>query len=312
MIGTGGSNIEKARQIPGIKYIYTDEKENFTVTVCGESSQAVKKARDMLELRKDFFTFPKQFAGKIIGRFDRNIEDIMHRSLAYRIVVIGDREANDKDVLLEIIGTLEAIEKAKSLLNYQLCELKTLGKSESEQTETTHDKVTVKETDNATDDSNDMPEIEVETVVYKADINRQIGMSLGISITTDMGSSLADKSIVICDVTKDSQAAKAGIRAGDKLLSVNGISLNGAYRREVAELIKSCTKHISFVLSRESVIGTGNEYEQENPDNPGLGNKNYSSLHANFDSHQTIQQYRERAYDGQTRSRSRRGKKKRW
>lgn len=62
-IGTHGVNIQEARKIKGINSIEIDE-QNSKFIVSGESEQAVKQARTMLEFSEDMVLIPREYIGK--------------------------------------------------------------------------------------------------------------------------------------------------------------------------------------------------------------------------------------------------------
>ncbi|CAC5392787.1 FMR [Mytilus coruscus] len=122
-IGTEGANIEKSRKIKGVLSVNTNKTKRggYSFTVVGESPEAVKKARSVLELRQQVYTIPKHLAGKVIGKSGQAIEEVINRSLVNRIT---KHEEND-DVILNIFGPPEAIENAKLLLHYKLDQINT-------------------------------------------------------------------------------------------------------------------------------------------------------------------------------------------
>ncbi|XP_063408904.1 uncharacterized protein LOC134692385 [Mytilus trossulus] len=117
-IGTEGANINKSRHIKGVLSVNTNKTKRGgnSFTVVGESPEAVKKARSVLELRQQVYTIPKRLAGKLIGKSGQAIEEVINRSLVNRIT----KHKENGDVVLNIIGPPEAIENAKLLLNYKL------------------------------------------------------------------------------------------------------------------------------------------------------------------------------------------------
>ncbi|XP_071146655.1 uncharacterized protein [Mytilus edulis] len=130
-IGTEGANINKSRQIKGVVDVQKKKKAGgYSFTVFGESPEAIKKARSVLELRQEDYTIPKHLAGQVIGKFGQAIEGVINKSLVNRISV---QDEND-DVIFNIIGPPEAIENAKFLLNNKLEEI--LNTDESFFTET--------------------------------------------------------------------------------------------------------------------------------------------------------------------------------
>jgi fragile X mental retardation protein len=83
-IGTRGANINEARQLDGIIAIELDER-NCVFTIYAETREAAKQARGMLEYFEDTILVPTDFAGHVIGRNGRVIQDIVDRSGVVRL-----------------------------------------------------------------------------------------------------------------------------------------------------------------------------------------------------------------------------------
>ena len=117
---------------------------------------------------------------------------------------------------------------------------------------------------NEAGDGENSLEPEVETELLKIHINRQPGQGLGISIAGGRGSTPFkgdDESVFISRVSEDGPAAEAGVRVGDKLVSVNGVNLIDADHYDAVDVLKSSGNNISMVLGREKIV----EPKQEEP-----------------------------------------------
>ncbi|XP_016661551.1 uncharacterized protein LOC100160219 isoform X2 [Acyrthosiphon pisum] len=123
-IGTRGTNIERARGIDGIKNI---ELNNHTgvFKIYGDNHYALRKARRILEYRKEFLQVPRDFIGEVIGKNGSNIKDIIENSEVHRIEIDRDNElqptipCEEGHVCFVIVGTVKSISKAKALIeNY--------------------------------------------------------------------------------------------------------------------------------------------------------------------------------------------------
>ncbi|CAG2216322.1 unnamed protein product [Mytilus edulis] len=103
--------------------------------------QAVEKARSLLEFKKEQLTVPHHFAGRIIGKAGKAIDEIIDKSMVDRIIRQTEQDASKNycpdsnwtylkevciGVVFNIIGTPESIENAKVLINFKLDALKNL------------------------------------------------------------------------------------------------------------------------------------------------------------------------------------------
>ncbi|CAF0856291.1 unnamed protein product [Adineta steineri] len=93
-------------------------------------------------------------------------------------------------------------------------------------------------------------------------IHRTSNTGLGISIAGGMGSSPYkdnDHGIFLTKVTEEGPAGQAGLLVGDKLLTVNGISLINSEHSEAVNALKKAGDHFEIIIVRE-ILQASNDY----------------------------------------------------
>ncbi|CAC5417741.1 unnamed protein product [Mytilus coruscus] len=92
-IGRDGANINKSRKIKGVLSVRNKKKpDGYRFTVIGESHKAVNEARCVLEIKQKAYTMPKHLAGRVIGKFENVIKEVIDKPLVKKTETHNEKE----------------------------------------------------------------------------------------------------------------------------------------------------------------------------------------------------------------------------
>ena len=92
MIGPGGSNIQKAKDIESVKHINVracaDDETLSECIILASDPAGAERARDILEMSQDFEIVPKMVKKDLIGKEGTNVKELENRAGVIKICTL--------------------------------------------------------------------------------------------------------------------------------------------------------------------------------------------------------------------------------
>ncbi|XP_044012677.1 protein lap4-like isoform X12 [Aphidius gifuensis] len=170
-------------------------------------------------------------------------QEIMYRDTKQDEAKVGQTETSNDNSLDRNTVMSQEIPEPSSMT--------ALKKKNEEVTSLPSESVDTYDNQGATSDVE--PSLEVREDQYEIHIERTTG-GLGLSIAGGIGSTPFkgdDEGIFISRVTEGGPADLAGLRVGDKVITVNGISVIDADHYDAVEVLKACGRELILVINRE-------------------------------------------------------------
>jgi hypothetical protein len=148
-LGHHGRNIDEARGLPGIFNIFLDDVTK-TFYVHGETRDAVKNARELLEYMRDMIFVPQACVGRIIGQKGALLQEVIDKSQVIRVYVGGTDKEGTNIVFpngvvapvqegylpFQVVGRRSQLEDARLMIEFQIDLLQEIDRQTAAITET--------------------------------------------------------------------------------------------------------------------------------------------------------------------------------